>query len=87
MAFTDNDHHESDHSDGDNMLISPTITDTIDSERSIPSSQLERIGDTKQYIIYSKANDDLFHAWWETTKWAKVNDAKGNRKVNICRTC
>ena len=41
MAFTDNDYHKSNHSDRDNILISPTVTDTINSKHSILSSQLE----------------------------------------------
>ena len=47
MTFIDNDYYESDYFNEDNILISPTITDTINSKCSILSSQLEQIGDTK----------------------------------------
>ena len=69
-------HNISDHGD--------TPTNTIIDERSYPSSDLEWIGNKKQYIVYSRANADAFNAWWETTQWAKGNDTKGDNKVNIC---
>ena len=38
-------------------------TSTITDECSYPSSDLEWIGDKKQYIVYSRANADAFNAW------------------------
>ena len=40
-----------------------TPTNTVTDECSYLSSNLEWIGDKKQYIIYSKANSDAFNTW------------------------
>jgi len=80
MPSIDNNDVCHDHPSGHGDTPSCTFSD----EPSYPSSDLERIGDKKQYIVYSRANADAFNAWWETTPWAKGNDAKGDNKVNIC---
>ena len=80
MALIDsNDSPCHDFSDCDDMPIS-----TIMNELSPPSDELQRIGDKKQYIVYSRGDADVFHTWWETTVWAKGNEAKGDKRVNIC---
>ena len=38
-------------------------TNTVTDERSYPSSDLEWIGDKKQYIVYSRVNADTLNAW------------------------